>query len=71
MPAAGGYFLDGNVVRNAFIQRSVEQTETRTTLRLDHSISESTKANFRYTKTPAIGIRGSGNDRERQYRCLQ
>lgn len=62
MPAAGGYFLDGNVVRNAFIQRSVNQTETRTTLRLDHSISESTKANFRYTKTPAIGIRGSGND---------
>lgn len=62
MPAAGGYFLDGNVVRNAFIQRSVNQTETRYTLRLDHNITESTKANFRYTKTPAIGIRGAGND---------
>jgi hypothetical protein len=62
MPPAGGYFLDGNVVRNAFIQRSVDQTETRYTLRLDHSFTNSTKGNFRYTKTPSIGIRGSGND---------
>ena len=62
MTPPGGYFLDGNVVRNAFIQRSVDQTETRYTLRLDHSFTNSTKGNFRYTKTPAIGIRGAGND---------
>ncbi len=62
MPPAGDYFLDGNVVRNYFLQRFVKQNETRYTLRLDHSFTDRTKANFRYTVTPAIGIRGSGND---------
>jgi len=62
MPPAGDYFLDGNVVRNYFSQRSVTQNETRYTLRLDHSLTKDTKANFRYTKTPAIGIRAAGND---------
>jgi Carboxypeptidase regulatory-like domain len=62
MPPAGSYFLDGSVVRNYFQQRSVQQNETRYTLRLDHNINDNTKLNFRYTKTPAIGIRSAGND---------
>src|SRR6266498_3281593 len=62
MPPAGGYFLDGNVVRNNFQQRSVQQNETRYTLRLDHNFTDNAKVNFRYSLTPAIGIRGTGND---------
>jgi hypothetical protein len=62
IPQPGDYFLDGNVVRNAIIQRSVQQNETRYTLRLDHNITDNSKVNFRYTLTPAIGIRGTGND---------
>lgn len=62
MPPAGGYFLDSGFVRNYFLQRFVTQNETRYTLRLDHNFTNNAKANFRYTVTPAIGIRGSGND---------
>lgn len=62
VPRGGDYFLDGNVVRNYFLQRFVTQNETRYTLRLDHNFTNNSKANFRYTLTPAIGIRGSGND---------
>src|SRR5262245_40618897 len=62
MPPAGNYFLDSGNVRNFFLQRSVTQDETRYTLRLDHSFTDNFKTNFRYTKTPAIGIRGAGND---------
>ena len=61
-PAAQGFFLDGNVVRNYFLQRAVQQNETRYTLRLDHNFTQNTKVNFRYTLTPAIGIRGAGGD---------
>src|SRR5436305_9682470 len=62
MPPAGGDFLDGRNVRNYLLQRSVEQNETRYTLRLDHNFTNNSKVNFRYTVTPAIGIRGAGND---------
>ena len=62
MPAAGNYFLDSGNVRNFFLQRQVTQDETRYTLRLDHSFTDSFKTNFRYTTTPAIGIRSAGND---------
>jgi Carboxypeptidase regulatory-like domain len=62
MPAAGPYFLDGANVRNSFLQRSVLQNETRYTLKFDHNFTDNFKANFRYTVTPAIGVRGSGND---------
>ena len=62
MPPAGNYFLDGGNVRNFFLQRSVVQDENRYTLRLDHSFTDNFKANFRYTTTPAIGIRSAGND---------
>lgn len=61
-PQAGSYFLDGAVVRNYFLQRSVQQNETRYTLRLDHNFTDKARANFRYTLTPAIGIRGAGGD---------
>ena len=62
MPPAGNYFLDNGNVRNFFLQRSVTQDETRYTLRLDHSFTDNAKVNFRFTKTPAIGIRGAGGD---------
>jgi hypothetical protein len=61
-PAAGGYFLDNGFVRNYFTTRSVQQDETRYTLRLDHSFTDTAKANFRYTVTPAVAIRGAGGE---------
>src|SRR5437660_7755297 len=62
MPPAGGYFLDAGSVRNYFLQRSVVENETRYTLRLDHNFTDTFKTNFRYTVTPAVGIRSAGND---------
>lgn len=63
MPAAGDYFIDdAGLVRNYIVQRFVRQDETRYTLRLDHNFSSNDKVNFRYTKTPAIGVRGFGSD---------
>ncbi|HEX7317337.1 MAG TPA: carboxypeptidase regulatory-like domain-containing protein [Pyrinomonadaceae bacterium] len=63
LPNGVDYFIDdAGVVRNAVIQRFVQQDETRYTLRLDHNFTQNQKVNFRYTKTPAIGIRGFGSD---------
>lgn len=63
MPEAGDYFRDdAGLVRNYIVQRFVKQDETRYTLRLDHSITPNDNLNFRYTKTPAVGIRGFGSD---------
>jgi outer membrane receptor protein involved in Fe transport len=62
LPSGGDYFLDAGLVRNFILTRSVTQNETRYTLRLDHNFTDNFKSNFRYTKTPAIGIRGAGND---------
>ena len=62
MPEAGNYFLDGANVRNYVSVRSIDQTEQRYTLRLDHNFTDNFKANFRYTSTPAVGIRSAGND---------
>ena len=62
MDQPGSYFLDNAVVRNFFQTRSVLQNETRYTLRLDHNITDNMKANFRYTKTPAVGIKGAGGE---------
>ena len=63
MPAAGDYFIDdAGLVRNYIVQRFVTQDETRYTLRLDHNFTHNDNVNFRYTKTPAIGIRGFGSD---------
>ncbi|MDT5270425.1 MAG: hypothetical protein QOH49_2611, partial [Acidobacteriota bacterium] len=62
LPQPSGYFLDAGLVRNYTLTRSVTQDETRYTVRLDHNFTDNFKTNFRYTKTPAIGIRGAGND---------
>lgn len=62
MPTPGDYFLDNGLVRNYTLVRSVQQNESRYTLRLDHNFTDRIKANFRYSKTPAVGIRSAGND---------
>jgi hypothetical protein len=62
MPQPGEYFDDSGLVRNYFLERSVRQDEKRYTLRLDHSFTSKFKTNFRFTKTPAVGIRGAGGD---------
>ena len=62
MPVGGDYFLDDGLVRNYIVQRFVQQDETRYTLRLDHALTSNDKVNFRYTKTPAIGVRGFGSE---------
>ncbi|HET6976417.1 MAG TPA: TonB-dependent receptor [Pyrinomonadaceae bacterium] len=63
MPAAGDYFIDdAGLVRNYIVQRFVQQDETRYTFRLDHRFTDNDSVNFRYTKTPAVGIRGFGSD---------
>ena len=62
MPPPGDYFIDSGLVRNYLVQRFVKQDETRYTLRLDHNVTKNDKVNFRYSKTPAVGIRGFGSD---------
>lgn len=63
MPTGGDYFVDdAGLVRNYVVNRFVRQDETRYTLRLDHNVTEKNKVNFRYTLTPAVGIRGFGSD---------
>ena len=62
MPQPGAYFDDSGFVRNYILARFVKQNEKRYTLRLDHAITDKFKMNFRFTKTPAVGIRGAGND---------
>lgn len=61
-PSGTGYFNDNGFIRNAVLDRQVTQNESRYTLRLDHNVSKSNKVNFRYTKTPAIGVRNFGSD---------
>ena len=62
-PPNSNYFVDGTgLVRNYIVHRFVQQDETRYTLRLDHNITNNNKINFRYTKTPAVGVRGFGSD---------
>lgn len=63
MDPAGNYFLDNGAVRNLFTIRSASQNEQRYTVRIDHNITERAKATFRWTKTPAVGVRASnGSD---------
>jgi hypothetical protein len=62
LPDAGDYFLDNGLISNYVVNRQVTQNETRYTLRLDHNITESNKINFRFTLTPAIGVRDFGSD---------
>lgn len=59
----GSYFLDNGLVRNLFTVREAKQNEHRFTLRLDHNFTDTMKGTFRWTKTPAVGIRSSaGSD---------
>lgn len=63
MNPAGNYFLDNGAVRNLFTLRQATQNEDRFTVRIDHNITDKAKATFRWTKTPAVGIRtSSGSD---------
>jgi hypothetical protein len=63
MPKGGDYFIDdAGLVRNYLINRFVRQDETRYTVRIDHTIADANKINFRLTVTPAVGIRGFGSD---------
>ncbi len=61
-PFGSGYFNDNGLVRNAVLNRGVTQNETRYTFRLDHNFTKDNKVNFRYTLTPAIGVRNFGSD---------
>lgn len=66
MDPAGAYFNDGTpagaIVRNYQSIRSITQNESRYTVRLDHNFTPSMKANFRYSKTPAVAVRGNGGE---------
>jgi hypothetical protein len=63
MNPAGSYFLDNGAVRNLFTVRQASQNEDRFTLRIDHNITNKEKATFRWTKTPAVGVRlSNGSD---------
>jgi hypothetical protein len=62
-PPSDNYFIDSaGLVRNHIISRFVQQDETRYTLRLDHRITDKNSIYFRYSKTPAVGVRGFGSD---------
>jgi hypothetical protein len=63
MDPAGGYFLDNGNVRNILSLRGASQNESRFTVRLDHNFTDRAKATFRWTKTPAVGVRATnGSD---------
>ena len=63
MPKAGEYFIDdAGLVRNYIVNRFVKQDETRYTMKFDHKLSNNDNVSFRYTVTPAVGIRGFGSD---------
>ncbi|NOT61968.1 MAG: carboxypeptidase regulatory-like domain-containing protein, partial [Acidobacteria bacterium] len=63
MPKAGDYFIDdAGLVRNFIVNRFVQQDETRYTTRIDHTLTNKNKINFRMTTTPTVGIRGFGSE---------
>ncbi|PYV10304.1 MAG: hypothetical protein DMG07_21360, partial [Acidobacteria bacterium] len=63
LPHADAYFINsGGQLANFVVNRFVQQDETRWTTRLDHQLSGSDKLSFRFTKVPAVGIRGFGSD---------
>ncbi len=62
LPQPSDYFLDNGLVRNFTLVRSVQQNESRYTVRLDHNFTDTFKTYFRYTSNPAVGIRAAGND---------
>ena len=63
MDQPGNYFIDNGNVRNLFTLRQANQNETRYTVRIDHNITEKMKVMFRWTDTPAVGVRAAtGSD---------
>lgn len=57
------HFLENGIVRNLKSVRAATQNEQRYTVRIDHNITSKAKATFRWTKTPAVGIRAAnGSD---------
>jgi hypothetical protein len=63
MPPAGNYFLDSNGrVKNFVVNRFVNQDEVRYTTRIDHTLTQANKINFRYTLVPGVGTKGFGSD---------
>ena len=62
MDPAQGYFIDNGLVRNYQALRGINQNESRLTVRLDHNFTQNMKANFRYSKTPSVAVRGNGGD---------
>ena len=62
-PPSSNYFIDSaGLVRNHIVSRFVQQDETRYTFRLDHRFTDNDSVYFRYSKTPAVGVRGFGSD---------
>lgn len=61
-PFGTGYFLDNGIVRNEILNRQVTQNETRYTVKFDHQLTSKNKINFRYSLTPAVGVRNFGSD---------
>ncbi|MFN7929422.1 MAG: carboxypeptidase regulatory-like domain-containing protein, partial [Blastocatellia bacterium] len=63
LPHAGNYFInDAGLLSNFVVNRFVQQNETRYTLRLDHRLTQKDQLSFRFTKVPAVGVRGFGSD---------
>ena len=63
MPRAGSYFInEAGQLANYVVNRFVEQNETRWNARIDHQISQSNRISARYTKVPAVGVRGFGSE---------
>ena len=63
LPHAGNYFInDAGLLSNFVVNRFVQQNETRYTLRLDHQLTQKDRLSLRYTKVPAVGVRGFGSD---------
>ncbi|MEQ1644167.1 MAG: hypothetical protein ABL959_12040, partial [Pyrinomonadaceae bacterium] len=63
MDSPGSYFVENGIVRNLSTVRAASQNEKRYTVRIDHNLTNATKATFRWTKTPAVGVRATnGSD---------
>lgn len=63
LPAAGAYYVNANgSLVNWNTQRFVKQDETRYLLRMDHTITDRNRLNFRVTGIPAIGQKGFGSE---------
>ncbi len=63
LPHAGSYFINSaGQLSNFVVNRFVQQDETRYTTRIDHQLTAADRLTFRFTKVPAVGVRGFGSD---------